>query len=143
MSTSNGLNSGYMYRWHSLLPVNEGVSHPRADTGFFQGVLGVIAILFIYIYTYIYIYIYICIYIAIYIHIYCNYSHYYFNQQSACIYLLCMKLQPTCCCSCSCYALMLLYICTIIYSLAWPDLGSHRGAIACNSAYAASNNAPM
>ena len=27
------------------------------------------------------------------------------------MYLLCMKLQPTCCCSCSRYALILLYVC--------------------------------
>ena len=53
-----------------------------------------------------------------YSYIYCNSSHCYFNQQSACKYLLCMKLQPTRCCSCSYYALMLLYICTVIYSLA-------------------------
>ena len=59
MSTSNGLISGYMYCWDSLLPVNEGVSHPWADPGFFQGVLGVITIFFN-IYIYIYIYIYIC-----------------------------------------------------------------------------------
>ena len=65
------------------------------------------------------------------IYIHCNYLHCYFNQQSACKYLLCMKLQHTCCCSCSYYTLMLLYVYMVIYSAAWPDLSSRRGAIAC------------
>ena len=61
-----------------------------------------------------------------------------------CKYLLCMKLQPTCCCSCSYYALMLLYVCTIIYNLAWPDPILRRGTIACSiSAYTASDNTSM
>ena len=66
------------------------------------------------------------------LYIYCNYSHYYFNQQSACKYLLCMKLRSTNCCSCSYYALMLLYICTVICSLSWPGPSLHRGTIVCS-----------
>ena len=42
------------------------------------------------------------------------------------------------------YAQTLLYVCTVIYSLTWPDHLSRRGAIACSiSAYAASKNALM
>ena len=73
----------------------------------------------------------------------------YFNQLSACTYvkyLLCMKPQSIHCCSCSYYTLMLLYICMIIYSLAWPDPISRRGTITCSSyrsAYNASDNASM
>ena len=68
----------------------------------------------------------------------------FFNQQSACKYLLCKKLQPTRCCSCSYYALMLLYVCMVIYSLTQPDFISCRGAIACSiSAYTASDNTLM
>ena len=59
-----------------------------------------------------------------------------------------MKLQPTprptYCCSCSYYALMLLYVWTVVYSLAWPDPISFRGAIACSiRAYTTSDNIPM
>ena len=98
---------------------------PRVDPGFSRGSRGSSYI--IYVYTYIAI---------IHINI--------FYQQSAYNYLLCMKLQPTCCRSCSYYALMLLYICTVIYSLAWPDPSSHRGTIACSiSAYTANDNAPL
>ena len=53
-----------------------------------------------------------------------------------------MKLQPTHCCSCSYYALMLLYTCMVIYSLAWSDPILRRGIIACSiSAYTANDNA--
>ena len=76
--------------------------------------------------------------IVIQLYINCNYSHYYFNQQSACKDLLCMKLQPTRCYSCSYYALISLYVCMVIYDLAWPDPSSCRGAIACSI----SDNAP-
>ena len=55
-----------------------------------------------------------------------------------------MKLQPTCCCSWNYYALMLLYICMVIYSLEWPDPISRRDTITCSiSAYTANDNAPM
>ena len=42
------------------------------------------------------------------------------------------------------YALMLLCVCTVIYSLAWPDPIAHRGAIAFSiSVYTTSDNTPM
>ena len=50
--------------------------------------------------------------------------------------------QPTHCCFCSYYALILLYVCMVIYGLVWPDPSLCRGTIACCiSTYTASDNA--
>ena len=92
-----------------------------------RGILGVIAILFF----------------KNYIH--CNYSHYYFNQQSAlstyCAWSYSLHAAVPAATS---YPLMLLYIYTVIYNLACPDPILCRDAIACSiSAYTASDNAPM
>ena len=74
--------------------------------------------------------------------VHCNYSHYYFNQQSTCKYLLCMKLQPTHRCSCSCYALMLLYVCSYLQSfVARPQFAQGHYRLQHVRAYTASDNA--
>ena len=85
------------YIYNQLIDCLHKGELPGADPGLFQGGLGGNS------------------YIIYKNYIHYNYSHYYFNQQSACKYLLCMKLQPTRYCSCSYYTLVLLYIYTVIF----------------------------
>ena len=86
---------------------------------------------------------YVIIILELYIHY--NYWHYYFNQQSS-LSTYCAwsySLHATVPAATS-YALMLLCVCTVIYSLAWPDPIICRDAIAFSiSVYTANNNAPM